>query len=236
MTGNIIPRMTPQDLDEILAGYNIGKKPFAKLLGWGETAIINIKPVDGYLPDSDYVRCLERLGKDPLEYAGLLLEHKDRITDIAFAKSLDAVKGYFELSDACEAAHYVWKNMPEESRSLLRLESILGWGELYSLCFFDEPIYTDVDQTGSNKSPYQRIAEKIDRYGCIRPDGLYPSDNTCEPTNEEKELLKLVASVLVLCWMFHHQLQMAFWMFLLRLFHLQAQRMCILQKRWKNES
>ena len=189
--------LTPAELDEMLKRYNIGKKPLARLLGWGETAIINIKPADGVLPDSDYVRLLKKLAGDPKAYAGLLLANKDKITEIAYNKSLDTMKGFFELSDVSEAAHYIWEHIPEAERSILRLESILVWSQIYSLSFLEEPIFGDeYELSGTGMPPYPVIWERIRKYGCIRPAGLYPRDNTCEPKDEEKNVLDSVAGVL----------------------------------------
>ena len=44
--------ITVDEIRQILESYRIGKKPLAKLLGWGETTIIRY--MEGDIPTSEY--------------------------------------------------------------------------------------------------------------------------------------------------------------------------------------
>ena len=76
-------------ISNLLEKYNIGKKPFSLLLGWGETTIIRY--LDGESgPSEKYFSILNEL-KDPEKYLSLLNVNKNNISKVAYIKSLNAV-------------------------------------------------------------------------------------------------------------------------------------------------
>ncbi|MCR5685937.1 MAG: hypothetical protein K6G81_11065 [Lachnospiraceae bacterium] len=192
---NDVHGMSSEELDGMLARYNIGKKPLARLLGWGETAIINLKPENGMLPQGEYTQALQKLNEDPVRFCELLTDNRSAVTETAYNKSLEAMRGIFRLSDITEAAHYVCMSMKNKDISALRLESILLWSQIYSLFLLNEPVFDNETQISENAFFYPKIADMLLKNGCIRPSGLYPSDNTCEPKEQEKAVLDRVAAV-----------------------------------------
>ena len=55
--------ITADEIRQILEKYRIGKKPLAKLLGWGETTIIRY--MEGDIPTSEYSNKLKTLLDNP---------------------------------------------------------------------------------------------------------------------------------------------------------------------------
>jgi DNA-directed RNA polymerase subunit H (RpoH/RPB5) len=51
--------ISTDEIELILARYNIGKKPLAKLLGWGETTIIRY--LEGDIPTLEYSNKLKSI-------------------------------------------------------------------------------------------------------------------------------------------------------------------------------
>ncbi len=191
-----------EELELMLKVYNIGKKPLAKLLGWGETTII-LYSKDNF-PVNEYTVRLKELFNNPAEYAGLLLENADNISKIAFKKSYDAICSYFPLDAISEAAIFAigylerkssWPGHESDSISLLRLESILFWSQVISVSLFDKPLFDEDYQPGRSGFPYRSIEDRVSRYDCIRPEGLYSANNMYTPTSQEQDIIKLVADV-----------------------------------------
>lgn len=191
-----------EELELMLKVYNIGKKPLAKLLGWGETTII-LYSKDNF-PGNEYTVKLKELFNNPAEYARILLENADAISKIAYKKSYEAICSYFPLDAIGEAAIYAighlernnsWPGYEGDGVSLLRLESILFWSQVISVSLFDKPLFDEDYQPGRSGFPYRSIEERVSRYDCIRPDGLYPENNMFTPTEQEQDIIKLVADV-----------------------------------------
>ena len=189
--------ITAEELDKMLASYNIGKKPLARLLGWSDTTII-LYSGEG-LPKNEYTCRLKELYKDPDLYTEILLSNKEKISPVALRKSCEALNSMFPLTSIGEAARYVTyyfgrsaSQQSSDDLSLLRLETILFWSQIISLCLFEKPLFDEDYQPGRSGLPFRSIEERLSKYGCIRPEKLYPDDNMFAPTVQEKEILQIV--------------------------------------------
>lgn len=81
--------VSPEDIRIIPDRYAIGKRPLSILLGWGELTYTRL--LDGNTPTPQHAAELRRLLDDPAAYARLLETGRERITDIAYARSFRAV-------------------------------------------------------------------------------------------------------------------------------------------------
>ena len=54
---------TKEMLLAMMKTYNIGKKPLARLLGWGETTILRY--LDGMEPNAEFMRRIRELKENP---------------------------------------------------------------------------------------------------------------------------------------------------------------------------
>jgi len=67
----------------LISVYNIGQKPLASLLGWGETTIIRY--VKGLTPTKEYSQTLKKL-MNPQYMFELYLNNKESLTDVSQRK------------------------------------------------------------------------------------------------------------------------------------------------------
>lgn len=70
-------------IEELLERYNIGQKPLALLLGWGESTIIRY--VQGLMPSQEYSERLMELF-NPYKMRDILERNKNRVTELAQKK------------------------------------------------------------------------------------------------------------------------------------------------------
>jgi len=82
--------------------YEIGKKPLSRLLGWGDTTVMRY--LDGVEPNREFAAKIECYAENPWEYANLLEENKEKLTDTAYRKTKKAV--YNSTATECMIARY----------------------------------------------------------------------------------------------------------------------------------
>lgn len=162
--------ISSEEIYSLLKKYDIGKKPLSKLLGWGETTVIRY--TEGDVPTKEYSDRLFYLLKNPVFYYEVLINHKDKITNVAFEKSRKAV----------ENCIYYCKLMKIGQAVLNEAGSELGCGALQFICyyvqvchlyFFGKPAFEDEFNTEVNFCPYPclqdmqewyyRVAHKVPR-------------------------------------------------------------------------
>ena len=82
--------MSPRQIDGLLKKYNIGKRPLAQLLGWGEITITRF--LEGQLPSKEYSNKLLELLNNPQKFKNVLKRNKNKITPVAYKKANVAVE------------------------------------------------------------------------------------------------------------------------------------------------
>lgn len=90
--------ISPRQIDELLKKYNIGKRPLAQLLGWGEITITRF--LEGQLPSGEYSNKLLELLNNPQKFKNVLKRNKNRITPVAYKKANDAVESCLKENDS----------------------------------------------------------------------------------------------------------------------------------------
>lgn len=161
--------ITKTELLDMLERYNIGRKPLAKLLGWGETTVLLYAEADD-MPDNELTHRLYALSNDPIGYARLLCINRDRITDVAYRKSLAAVCGLFPMTKLLRCADFIVNETTMEDHaemSLMRVETILFWGQVISLCFDEKPLFSDIYRPDDRGIPYASPAERLKLTGSL---------------------------------------------------------------------
>lgn len=159
--------ITKTELLEMLDSYGIGKKPLARLLGWGETTVLLYAEEDT-MPDNELTRRLHELACDPVGYAWLLCSNRDRITDVAYRKSLTAVGQLMPMTKLLRCVDFIVNETRMEEHaemSLLRVETILFWSQVISLCFMGVPLFEDVFRPDDRGMPYSAPVERLKRTG-----------------------------------------------------------------------
>lgn len=140
----------------ILNNYRIGKKPLAKLLGWGETTIIRY--VEGDVPTNEYSDKLLMILKNPGYFYELLQKNQDNITKVAYKKCRKAVLKQLLESKICVVAQYII-NKREAKINIQELQNYLYYTQSFSLALYDYPMFEDEYIFNSEEMPFERVAK-----------------------------------------------------------------------------
>ncbi|MDA8336304.1 MAG: DUF4065 domain-containing protein [Peptococcaceae bacterium] len=87
-------RIAKDEIKAILDKYNIGAKPLAALLGWGECTIVRY--LKGHIPNVENSDRLKSL-RNPYVFRDLYETHKETLTPAAQKKLEGALSGYIEV-------------------------------------------------------------------------------------------------------------------------------------------
>lgn len=160
--------ITREELFELLERYRIGKKPLSMLLGWGQTTVL-LYCKENVLPDCEYTRHLYSLYINPKLYISELNEGKDRISNVAYKKSMEAAGNFLQSSRIFEIGEYIVERLRLRENgevSLLRLETVLFFSQAISLALFAEPLFEEDYQPGRSGLPYRGIEERFRQFDC----------------------------------------------------------------------
>lgn len=146
--------ITTDEIRCILNNYQIGKKPLAKLLGWGETTIIRY--MDGDIPTKEYSDKLFSILKSPIYYYEILIKNQSNLTNIAFKKSQRAVLGQMTKSKIRVIAQY-FINLYKGQVSALQMQTLLYFSQAFYLAFYDKSIFEDEFRVNEDNIPYLEI-------------------------------------------------------------------------------
>lgn len=150
-----------EELKELLSKFDIGKKPLAALLGWGETTIILYGNME-VIPNNEYSRELYRLYTDKNRFRDLLVKNKDTLTGVAYRKAIHALYDPILKSRILTVSQYIIDNCPGVTTEV-QLDVILLWSQILSLKFLNKPIFEDIYQPtkGNGNSPYKSVAQSF---------------------------------------------------------------------------
>lgn len=183
--------ITKEELLDMLDKYKIGKKPLACLLGWGVTTVMLYLQEDE-IPRNEYTCHLLRLYQNPHDFRELLLENGDRLTPVALRKSLSAVESILPDSDIIRCTDYIASVLGIHGKpSLLHLETVLFWSQVFSITMYSEPLFSEDFQPGKSGLPFRTVEDIFIRYGTWPDTG-----KSCDYNNPKTvELIDTVCSV-----------------------------------------
>lgn len=168
MNGDVIGKVSKEktisvnQIKEILEMYNIGKKPLAKLLGWGETTVIRY--LEGDIPTTEYTEKLQEIAESPMYYYRILLENQSKITNVAFKKTKKAVLEAMMRSKLHVVAQYI-VNQANAEINVRQVQSILYYAQILSLVFLGEELFEEDAQITYNQMPYLSLYEGMKKQG-----------------------------------------------------------------------
>jgi uncharacterized phage-associated protein len=176
--------ISSDEIKIILDRYRIGKKPLAKLLGWGETTIIRY--MEGDIPTNEYSNKLRVLLNDPEYYYDLLMKRKDCLTGVAYKKSRRAVLSKIMSSKIYAVAYYIVnKSNAEICPSYIQF--LLYYIQSFSLALYDKEMFQEDYAVNNEHIPYLKLYESMKRCG------VHTLELNEEYLNEEeKELIDSV--------------------------------------------
>lgn len=137
------------EIEELLRKYNVGKKPLAKLLGWGEVTIIRY--LKGLTPSKEYSEKLKEL-QDPYKMQEILNKNGDALQRVARQKVEDCIHELLNISKftqndnykkAIEVASYFLSKVDDEAGELishLKLQKLVYYAQAWTLAFFNRSI------------------------------------------------------------------------------------------------
>lgn len=176
--------ITSDKIQDILSNYKIGKKPLARLLGWGETTIIRY--MDGDVPTVEYSDKLLAIYNSPSYYYKILIRNKTKLTNVAFRKSKRAVLDCMLESRINVIAQYII-NLQDGQISQSNLQSLLYYVQGFHLGFFGTPIFDNECALTEKDMPYISFLNQTNESEYIY---LELGDELL--TDKEKELVESV--------------------------------------------
>ncbi|WFR56239.1 hypothetical protein QA584_21875 [Anaerocolumna sp. AGMB13025] len=154
--------VTANEIRTILSDFRIGKKPLAKLLGWGETTIIRY--IEGDVPTAEYSNKLKTIAEEPAYYYELLLENKDNLTNVAFRKSLQAVlEKLMEKKINLIAQIMIYFCQGDLSPGYIQW--LLYYSQGFSLALFDKELFEDDYNVNQENAPYYQLYTSMKKHG-----------------------------------------------------------------------
>lgn len=176
--------ITVEEIKNILCDFKIGKKPLAKLLGWGETTIIRY--IEGDIPTVEYSDKLKTIYENPYYYYDILLKNQENLTCVAFKKSKKAVLEKLMNSKIHIITQYIINQMNEEV-TINGIQNLLYYMQGFSLAFYNEPLFDDEYYVTNNNIPYMNL------YNSLKLRGInYLEINEDLISEEDKYLIKSV--------------------------------------------
>ncbi|MGI6777140.1 MAG: type II toxin-antitoxin system antitoxin SocA domain-containing protein [Acetivibrionales bacterium] len=183
------------EIQELLIKYNIGQKPLAKLLGWGESTIIRY--LQGLTPSREYSNRLKELF-NPIKMKELLDFNKNAITNIAFNKinkkiqeNIDLVKG--SNIKPIKVANYFLQKMEVdagESITPLKVQKLVYYSQAWMLSMFDRIIFNEDFQAWQHGPVMPEMYVYFKNLGYNSNDSL-PKVNSLNYIFDENEKLVL---------------------------------------------
>ncbi len=154
--------VTASEIRNILNDFRIGKKPLAKLLGWGETTIIRY--IEGDIPTAEYSNKLREIANEPAYYYELLQRNKDNLTNVAYRKSKQAVLEKMMESKISLIAQYVIY-LIDGDVSAFYVQVVLYYAQGFSFALYDKELFDEDYGINQKNIPYLRLYESMKKHG-----------------------------------------------------------------------
>jgi len=182
MMGNTIEMkmeaiISPDEIKLILERYRIGKKPLAKLLGWGETTIIRY--MEGDIPTNEYSSKLRKILNDPEFYYDLLCKKKDYLTNVAFRKSKKAVMAKIMSTRIYAVAYYI-VNKCNADICAGYVQFLLYYAQAFSLALYDKELFQEECGINVEQVPYLKLYDGMKQCGIHTLEGVEEFLNQAE--------------------------------------------------------
>lgn len=137
------------EIEELLETYEIGKKPLASLLGWGEATIIRY--LDGFTPRKIYSDQLKEF-KDPNKMLELFERNKSSLSEVAqrklFNRISQLIDDFREVEDhgVVRVSKYFLSKIDTEAEEVitpLKLQKIIYYAQAWLLALKDRTFFQE---------------------------------------------------------------------------------------------
>lgn len=187
--------ITVDEISEILRKYKIGKKPLAKLLGWGEVTLIRYLNGEN-VPTRPYSDELYKILNDSKYMLEILESNKSRITESAYNKVKNEINAMNKLNikDGIDSqielvAAYIVSKIEVTP---LALQKLLYYAQGFYMVFFGKSLIKDDCQAWVHGPVYPDIYYKFRAYGrdTIQIDIDYDIEDILD--DDRRELLNAI--------------------------------------------
>lgn len=155
--------ITPEEIEEILKKYDIGKKPLSIILGLGEVNIIRY--LNGSNPTKEISDLLKKILINPFLYELYLQAAKDKIAEVAYKKSLGKTK-QLELNNSnskiYNSALYIIDYLNETDA--LAVQKTLFFANGFSEFFLNKKLFNDQPEAWIHGPVYKEIYDCFSYY------------------------------------------------------------------------
>ncbi len=154
---------TREQLVSIMETYNIGKKPLSKLLGWGETTVLN--QLKGAVPGREFAEKINDISENPYLFSEILEKNRDKITDVAYKKAKRALEEKLLRDKASNIILYLVSQTNGDTAPY-QLVATLFYSQAASLILHEKPLIDeDILYKPRNYMPYPYIYADILKKG-----------------------------------------------------------------------
>lgn len=161
------------EIEMLLDKYDIGKKPLAKLLGWGEATIIRY--INGLTPSREYSDRLKELLNNPYSMKDILIRNKARVSLIASKRLENRINEILEPRADNDEEHstfnvskfFLNRIDPEAGEVIthLKLQKLVYYVQAWNLAFFGIPFFTEDCQAWVHGPVFPELYERYKNYG-----------------------------------------------------------------------
>lgn len=151
------------EIKQLLKKYDIGAKPLAKLLRWGEVSIIRY--LNGSIPERMYSDKLKELLYDEKKMENLLYQNNNFISNTAYRKckgALQKLKFSNNQSKLYMTANLIIGFNPDITN--LALQKLLYFVQGFSCVILHKPIFSDMPEAWSLGPVYPNIYHRYASY------------------------------------------------------------------------
>lgn len=187
-----------EEINHLLQKYNIGKKPLAQLLGWGESTLLRY--FDGFTPRKEYSDQLREL-MNPYKMLKLYQQNKDNLTNVAGSKLLQSINEQISITTsgdkAQEVAHFFLSKIDIEAGEVitpLKLQKLLYYAQAWFLALFARPLFNDAFEAWQHGPVIRKLYFHYKEFG-FNPLPKVEVLSNAIFTKEELFLLEMVNSV-----------------------------------------
>lgn len=183
--------ITVDQIQQILNKYNIGKRPLAELLGWGEVTLVRY--LNGAIPSKQYSEKLLEVLNNADIMDTILESNKGNIADIAYKKCKEAILRTETADIANESkidsvTKYFLANLSDVTP--LALQKLLYYAQAFHKVFTSVFLFEDDCEAWVHGPVYCEIYHRYKNYGYNPIENAMPSqDGFHNITNDEKQIL-----------------------------------------------
>jgi hypothetical protein len=153
---------TKEQLVQIMELYNIGKKPLSRLLGWGETTVIN--QLKG-TPRREFAEKINEIWENPYLFSDILEKNRDKITEVAYKKAKRALDEKLLRDKASNIILYL-VGQANGDTAPYQLVATLFYSQAASLVVYGKPLIDeDIVYKPRNYMPYPGIYAELLKKG-----------------------------------------------------------------------